>query len=749
MDEAHGAAFVVGSNPVDSILAQMHGKTITRGYDVVCAMEADLINALLAQQYVANVKRGALLPPITATVPVIQNISVQFVDLTLGSPLISFDPRLDPGKIILTIGFISGLVNTVQTSGEVTTLLGTQVISPGDQYSLTGVVPLTSVTGEVLANHDVIIDIANGSQFVAHLNLEGAAETTLGQYFLNWLQANIQNFQYTLGTLVCTPGGTDLTPAGHFQLATQFDATDSHDKGRLVLFIPTTYNPQGGSGTSLMIADIIPEGYSAAILVSSQVLYQNILLKFFQQALAGYGVIVSASQGGNNPELAYVLGISGGMVGARQIDYFDQYDNEYVSGTSVGMQVTKQAVNVPFPTTTIGSDAQGHIAIAGSSSWNQPWAKGVLSKWGMNYTNGTVGMHARVGCTSVGIVDPVHDIISFKGVPSIEVSFDQSSTFDQLFGSGGAGNVVGQQIADNVTPALAGLFTFSFPQINAFAVSNLLFPAEHILSLKDVYVPGDLVIFGSVQKQGVAVTPVQATLGPGQTEQFMASGGASVTWAAQLGTVSSSGHYTAPASISHPQTDVISANGVGVAVVTLIPGGVLVSPSFTYIVPSSNTAEPQQFIAAGAGVGSEGVTWTMSPPLGSISPDGLYTPPWSDIQGLQAVTITATSKVDPSAQGVSLAVVAEANPTDVAVIPPFTTTPLTPGQTQQFTANVIGAQDQAVTWSILPAGAGTISASGLYQAPAQIATPQPVLIVVTSQVVSVLFGTALVTIAPT
>lgn len=195
MDEAHNAAVVVGSDPEDSILAQMHGKSITCGYDVVCAMEADLINALLVQQYIVNVKKGASLPTITATVPVIQNISVEFVGLTLGPPLISFDPRLDPGSIILTIGFISGLVNTVQTSGDVTTLLGTQVISPGDQYSLTGVVPLTSVTGEVQANHDVVIDIANGSQFVAHLNLGGAGETTLGQYFLSWLQANIQNFQ--------------------------------------------------------------------------------------------------------------------------------------------------------------------------------------------------------------------------------------------------------------------------------------------------------------------------------------------------------------------------------------------------------------------------------------------------------------------------------------------------------------------------------------------------------------------------
>ncbi|MCC6964746.1 MAG: hypothetical protein IT391_00500 [Nitrospira sp.] len=748
MDETHDAAVAIGADPLESILAQMYGKTITCGYDVVCAMEADLINDLLAQQYVAHVKQGTTLPPINATVPVIENISVQFIDLTLGPPLISFDPSLDPGDVILSINFISGLVYTVQTSGDATTLLGTQLICPGDQYSLTGVVPLTSVSGSVQANHDVVLDIANGSKFTSHLNLQGTAETTLGQYFLGWLQNNIQNFQYKLGTLVCTPGGTDLTPAGTFQFATQFDATDSNDKGRLLMFIPTTYNPAGGSQTSLPIADIIPEGYSAALIVSSQVLFANILQPFFQNAFVAYGVTVSASPAQGNSELAYTLQTEGGKIVPCIIDYYDRNDNEYVSGTGSGMQVSREFVFMPFPKTTIESNRQGHISIAGSSAWDQSWAKGTLSKWGMNYTDGTVGMHATASAECLGAVDSGNDIITFTGTPSVGITFDNSSIFDILFGSGGAANVVGQQIVDGATPVLEGLFSFKFPQVNAFAVSNLLFPAQHILSLKDVYVPGDLVIFGDVQKQGAAVTPVQVVLGPGQTQQFTASGATSVTWTAQLGTISSSGRYTAPPSIRQAQTDVISANGVGAAVVTLVPGGVLVSPSFAYMVPSDSTTEPQQFIAAGAGVGNAGVTWTMFPQRGTISFDGLYTPPWSDIQGLQAVTITAASKTDPTAQGVALVVLAETNPANVAVTPFSVSEPLTPGQTQQFTADVIGSTDQSVTWSILPAGIGTISASGVYQAPAQITAPQPVLVVATSDVMSSVFGTALVTIAP-
>lgn len=184
MDQARKVNARVAADPVESILSQMQGKSITSGWDVVCAMEADRINDLLAQQYVANLRQGTTLPPINATVPVIENISVQFIDLTLGPPLISFDPDLEPQELHLTINFISGLVNTVQASGSVTTLLGTQVISPGDEYSLTGVAPLTSVTGDVQANHDVVIDIANGTAFTANLGFQGGAATTLGRYFL-------------------------------------------------------------------------------------------------------------------------------------------------------------------------------------------------------------------------------------------------------------------------------------------------------------------------------------------------------------------------------------------------------------------------------------------------------------------------------------------------------------------------------------------------------------------------------------
>src|SRR5262249_30206664 len=57
---------------------------------------------------------------------------------------------------------------------------------------------------------------------------------------------------------------------------------------------------------------------------------------------------------------------------------------------------------------------------------------------------------------------------------------------------------------------------------------------------------------------------------------------------------------------------------------------------------------------------------------------------------------------------------------------------LAAGQSESFTATVLGSTNQAVTWSLNPAGVGSISNTGLYTAPAVITAPGAVTITATS-----------------
>ena len=69
------------------------------------------------------------------------------------------------------------------------------------------------------------------------------------------------------------------------------------------------------------------------------------------------------------------------------------------------------------------------------------------------------------------------------------------------------------------------------------------------------------------------------------------------------------------------------------------------------------------------------------------------------------------------------------------------------GQTQQFTATVNNSANPAVTWTISPAGVGSISSAGLYTAPAIVTAQQLVTVTATSQADTSKSGIATVTLA--
>ena len=361
---------------------------------------------------------------------------------------------------------------------------------------------------------------------------------------------------------------------------------------------------------------------------------------------------------------------------------------------------------------------------------------------------GTVTMTASVTCDTTASVTAVQDTVTLAGTPSISVTFDASSINSET-------NFAGDwsQLADQITAAastaLTELFQVPLPQINAFAVSNLLFPGKNILDFQSVYLPGDLVIFGDVAAPGVLVSPGSATLGPGGSQQFSATTSSSeaVTWTATYGTVSGSGLYTAPSTVSQVAVDTVVATGqqsgdAAAALVTMVPQGARVSPVYTLMQP---TTPPQQFSAALSGAPNQEVTWSMTPQVGSLNQAGLYTPP-SSVSAPQAVTVTATSPSNSAISGTALVVLAPSSPTVVAVTP--SSSALTAGQTQQFKAALPSGMPDTVTWSLLPSSAGRITADGLYISPQSIDGPQAVLVMATSTIASALYGTGLVMLSP-
>jgi hypothetical protein len=165
-----------------------------------------------------------------------------------------------------------------------------------------------------------------------------------------------------------------------------------------------------------------------------------------------------------------------------------------------------------------------------------------------------------------------------------------------------------------------------------------------------------------------SLTPSSAIVNAGKTYQFNLSvassllpSTASIQWSIwpPLGTLTSSGLYTAPASVTTMQNTKV--------VVLIIPASLSVSPvvlhsNITVVPPVSITVSPAtatagpsgtvQLTASVANNSNSAVTWTVSPSVGTVSSSGLYTAP-ATLSSPTTVTITAVSAADPTKSATS------------------------------------------------------------------------------------------------
>lgn len=243
------------------------------------------------------------------------------------------------------------------------------------------------------------------------------------------------------------------------------------------------------------------------------------------------------------------------------------------------------------------------------------------------------------------------------------------------------------------------------------------------------------------------VTPGTATLQLNATQPFSAtvSGtmNTAVTWTASVGSISAVGVYTAPAALPSPPTALIRATSAADPLVSATATVTLTQPavqvSVTPITTQLQLGATQQFSATVTGNANTAVTWTASP--GTISSTGLYTPPAS-LPSPASATVRATSVALPTSY--AQATITLTQPAVKVTVTPATSQ-LQPGTTQQFSATVTGDTNTAVTWTASP---GTISATGLYTAPASLPNPASATVRATSVALPASYAQATITLRP-
>ncbi|MEQ1909428.1 MAG: DUF1800 family protein [Vicinamibacterales bacterium] len=266
----------------------------------------------------------------------------------------------------------------------------------------------------------------------------------------------------------------------------------------------------------------------------------------------------------------------------------------------------------------------------------------------------------------------------------------------------------------------------------------------------------------------ITVSPQNATIAVNSTKKFSAAVSFSpgtVTWEvngikggnAQVGTISTSGLYTPPVVIPVANTLTIAARStsrtstVGSTKLTVVR----ITPSLTSVTPSPVVVGTYKETLSGTNFApdSQGLVNGVAVKTTYMSASSLLVEGSVTAVGTLTFAVRQPGPGPVTGNSMSVSVVAASMPVSVTVAP--TTTSLALGATQPFTATLTGTTNAGLMWSVngVTGGSttvGTISAAGVYVAPAALPASPTVTIQATSVASPTAFARATVTLlAPT
>lgn len=224
----------------------------------------------------------------------------------------------------------------------------------------------------------------------------------------------------------------------------------------------------------------------------------------------------------------------------------------------------------------------------------------------------------------------------------------------------------------------------------------------------------------------VNVTPDTAIVNTSGTATFTASvsntTNTQILWSvveAGGGTITSSGVYTAPASIGTATTKAFTVKATSVAEPTKFDTAVITVTTGTVVTLSPTSATvltsgTKTFTANVTNSANALVNWSVvEVGGGTITQSGFYTAPSST----GTYHVKATSSADSTKYASATVTV-----TSVGVTISPSSASLATSATKSFTASISNSINTQVTWSVVEAGGGTITSSGVYTAPSTAGT---------------------------
>jgi hypothetical protein len=440
-------------------------------------------------------------------------------------------------------------------------------------------------------------------------------------------------------------------------------------------------------------------------------------------------------------------------VTATSVDDATKSDSVIITITA---PVVTVSVTPKTPTVILGATQQLTATIRGSSNTAATWSTpgpGTVNSSGLYSAPATLTTPATATVTATSQADNTKSDAATITIPAVTVSVTPQVSAIILGATQQFTATVGNATNTAVTWSLTGPGTLSSTGLYS-APGMLATPATASVKATSQADPSkSMTITFNIPAVTVAVLPKTASVILGATQQFIATVtnamNISVTWKVTgPGSISATGLYSAPATLTTPATATITATSVAdpsksdSATITIPAVSVSVSPPNI----SLDGGQTQQYTATATNAINQAVTWSVSG-LGSINSQGLYSAP-AIVPNQTTATITATAVADPTKSG---SIIVTLIPISVTVSPATAMVAIT-GK-KQFTADVEATSNTAVTWSVSGTGCsgsacGTISSTGHFVAPSAVPSPPTVTVKATSVADPTKYGTASVQIMP-
>lgn len=744
----------MASYSLSELLTWMEGKSKTFGWDAVISYDQNKINMLMEQQYVTKVGAGEVLPPISDRTGDSGSTNV-ITDMVLGTPLMSFESaNLSDSTANLTMPFLAGSFTTeIMSTGVPGHIDKMSTVVPGCGYVLTMSLNLLGSTGQISETGEVYLDLGTGVNFTVNFVDDPEDQQAIGNKFKALYEAaSPEQKRYVLGML--DPGGNYALTPEKFYIRTQpapgatLRDSATYGMGAIVLFVRTKASSGLADGLFpssdyiyLIPNDVDGDGnplYSGTVLIASKTLFEDIIAPEYAR-LVGGGLTFTVNNA-DSTELACSLSATAGNFAAGIVDvnetyypppnYWKVYNRAY-SGTSTD---GPESLQLPCAGMSIISEANNVV-----SNWDKSYSAPfrdytkIQNDPPSNFQR-DVGINFGAGASSTVTVDG-GNVVRFVpvGTPDAAVSISQ----DWMSGSLSAETV--SQISDRVRNAVNTFNNFQVPGIDLFTLSNLLFPEDNALQLSSANIPGDLACFGQLapERSSFKISPLQDVVVAGKTLQFKVDSadyaGQPVTWSVQAtggalpGTIDANGLYQAPASVpgemaSAAHQDIVTASiGTGdelkqaSAVAVVVNHAITVNPAFKLFSPTEGS------VALSAVAQSADVSWELisgNGTLSSLSGSATSFTPVIPTEIPAEVSIVEARDVEYGDTYRSAILTLKSDLVLSLEVTPLSMPAIGVSETQQLTALYAGAPT-VVTWKVL-SGGGTITADGLYTAPAVI-----------------------------